>query len=96
MEPNPGELRERFMDGLAFSLLIVLLTNVFSLFLTIGSMEDSGSSPTPFLKEEPSALKSLHASNAEGEKQASEIGLLPPLSTGGGNSTSRESSPLDK
>jgi len=96
MEPDPGELRERFMEGLAFSLLIVLLTNVFSLFLTIGSMEDSDSSPTPFLKEESSALNSLHASSADGEKQASEAGLLPPLSRSSGNSTSRESSPLGK
>ncbi|MGC8832017.1 MAG: hypothetical protein ACP5PQ_05505 [Thermoproteota archaeon] len=96
MEPDPGELRERFMEGLAFSLLIVLLTNVFSLFLTIGSMEDSDSSPTPFLKEESPALKSLHASNADGEKQASGGGLLPPLSMSRENSTSQEYFPLDK
>jgi len=32
MEPDTDELRERFMDGLAFSLPIVLLTNVFPTF----------------------------------------------------------------
>jgi len=32
MEPDTDELRERLMDGLAFSLPIVLLTNVFPTF----------------------------------------------------------------
>jgi hypothetical protein len=59
-------------------------------------MEGLDSSPTLFLKEESSALNSLHASNADGEKQASEVGLLPPLLRSNGNSTGRESFQLDK
>ncbi|MEM3388538.1 MAG: hypothetical protein QW491_03865 [Thermoproteota archaeon] len=94
MEPDPADLKERFMEGLAFSLLIVLLTNVFSFFLTIGSREDF-SSPAPFLKEESSALKGPHAANAGGEKPAFGEGL-PPLSKPHENSTSQEYSPFGK
>lgn len=97
MEPDPDNLKERFMEGLAFSLLIVVLTNVFSFFLTIGSREDFDSSPTPFLKKESSALMSPRAGNAVGEKPASGEGLLPnPFSTRHENSTSQEYSPFGK
>ncbi|MEM4228914.1 MAG: hypothetical protein QXZ66_04080 [Thermoproteota archaeon] len=89
MEPDPGDLKERFLEGLSFSLLIVLLTNVFSFFLTIGSREDF-SSPTPFLKEESSASTSLFAGHAAGEKPASGEGLPLLLSTPRENSTGQE------
>lgn len=96
MEPDPDGLKERFMEGLAFSLLIVLLTNVFSFFLTIGSREDF-SSPTPFLKEESSLLIGSSAGNAGGEKPESGEGLLPhSLSTRYENSTSQEYSPFSR
>ncbi|MEM4609765.1 MAG: hypothetical protein QW190_02620 [Thermoproteota archaeon] len=95
MEPDPGLLKERFLEGLSFSLLIVLLTNVFSFFLTIGSREDF-SSPIPFLKEESSALMSARAGSAGGEKPASGEGLPPLLSTPRENSTSQEYYPLGK
>ncbi len=97
MEPDPDGLKERFMEGLAFSLLIVLLTNVFSFFLTIGSREDFDSPPAPFLKEESSPLIGPSAGNAGGEKPESGEGLLThSLSTSRENSTSQEYSPFGR
>jgi len=69
------------LEGLAFSLLIVVLTNIFSLFLVAGSEEwFKGSTSYPsFVKEE--SVKKLSLGNAGVEKPSSKEGLpaIPPL-----------------
>ncbi|MEM2930071.1 MAG: hypothetical protein QW797_04355 [Thermoproteota archaeon] len=97
MAPDSDDLKESFMEGLAFSLLIVLLTNVFSFFLAIASEENLDSPPTPLLKEEPLASKSPRASDAGSGKQASGEELLPhPFSRNYENSTIQGCSPFNK
>jgi len=80
MEPEAEALKERFLEGLALSLIIVVLTNVFSFFLVMGSKEEfEDSSPAPIFKEESLALKKQVSSNASHGKQSLKGRLLPSL-----------------
>jgi len=78
MEPKAEALQESFLEALALSLFIVVLTNVFSFFLVIGSKKQfEDSSPTPIFKEESLAIKKQVSSGASHGKQSLKGGLLP-------------------
>ncbi|MCX8183604.1 MAG: hypothetical protein N3F08_04215 [Crenarchaeota archaeon] len=76
---KPEAINERFMEGLAFSLLIVVLNNIVSLFLVAGSQQGfEDSSPHPFFKEESLIIRIECASKASTVETASKEGLIPP------------------